>query len=80
MRKTCKKSLIICKFHDYFLILQPMKRVRPKKNFGQHFIIDLNTAKAIADTVDGCPDCLSWRWKQKWHKCNYHSHQIPKIL
>ena len=53
MRKICKKSLIICKFHDYFLILQPMKRVRPKKNFGQHFIIDLNNAKAIADTVDG---------------------------
>ena len=62
MRKTCKKSLIICKFHDYFLILQPMKRVRPKKNFGQHFIIDLNIAKAIADTVDACPDCPSWRW------------------
>ena len=80
MRKTCKKSLIICKFHDYFLILQPMKRVRPKKNFGQHFLIDLNIAKAITDTVDGCPDCPSWRWKQKWHKCNYHSHQIPKIL
>ena len=44
MRKTCKKSLIICKFHDYFLILQPMKRVRPKKIFGQHFLIDLNIA------------------------------------
>ena len=51
-----KKSLIICKFHDYFLILQPMKKVRPKKNLGQHFLIDLNVAKAIADTVDACPD------------------------
>ena len=80
MRKICKKSLIICKFHDYFLILQPMKRVRSKKNLGQHFLIDLNNAKAIADTVDACPDCPSWRWKQKWHKSNYHSHQIPKIL
>jgi 16S rRNA (adenine1518-N6/adenine1519-N6)-dimethyltransferase len=33
-----------------------MKKVRPKKNLGQHFLIDLNVAKAIADTVDACPD------------------------
>ncbi|MBO4851035.1 MAG: 16S rRNA (adenine(1518)-N(6)/adenine(1519)-N(6))-dimethyltransferase RsmA [Prevotella sp.] len=33
-----------------------MKKVRPKKNLGQHFLIDLNVAKAIADTVDVCPD------------------------
>ena len=33
-----------------------MKTVRPKKNLGQHFLVDLNIAKAIADTVDSCPD------------------------
>lgn len=31
-----------------------MKQVRPKKNLGQHFLTDLNIAKAIADTVDAC--------------------------
>ncbi len=29
-----------------------MKRVRAKKNLGQHFLKDLSIAKAIADTVD----------------------------
>lgn len=29
-----------------------MKQVRPKKNLGQHFLIDLSIAKRIADTVD----------------------------
>jgi len=29
-----------------------MKQVRPKKNLGQHFLIDLTIAKRIADTVD----------------------------
>ena len=33
-----------------------MKAVRPKKNLGQHFLTDLNVAKAIADTVDACQD------------------------
>ena len=33
-----------------------MKNVKPKKNLGQHFLIDLNVAKAIADTVDAYPD------------------------
>lgn len=33
-----------------------MKQVRPKKNLGQHFLTDLNVAKAIADTVDACPE------------------------
>ncbi len=33
-----------------------MKSVRPKKNLGQHFLTDLNIAKAIADTVDACPE------------------------
>lgn len=32
-----------------------MRQVRPKKNLGQHFLTDLNIAKAIADTVDACP-------------------------
>lgn len=33
-----------------------IKTVRPKKNLGQHFLTDLNIAKAIADTVDACPE------------------------
>ena len=33
-----------------------MKQVRPKKNLGQHFLVDLSIAKRIADTVDACPD------------------------
>ena len=33
-----------------------MKSVRPKKFLGQHFLTDLPTAKAIADTVDACPE------------------------
>lgn len=32
-----------------------MKSVKPKKNLGQHFLIDLNIARRIADTVDACP-------------------------
>lgn len=33
-----------------------MKAVKPKKNLGQHFLTDLTIAKAIADTVDACPE------------------------
>ena len=33
-----------------------MRQVRPKKNLGQHFLTDLSIAKAIADTVDACPE------------------------
>ncbi|MBQ2522806.1 MAG: 16S rRNA (adenine(1518)-N(6)/adenine(1519)-N(6))-dimethyltransferase, partial [Prevotella sp.] len=33
-----------------------MKRVKPKKNLGQHFLVDLDIARRIADTVDACPD------------------------
>jgi len=33
-----------------------MQQVRAKKNLGQHFLTDLNIARAIADTVDACPD------------------------
>lgn len=33
-----------------------MKQVKPKKNLGQHFLIDQNIARSIADTVDACPD------------------------
>ena len=29
-----------------------MKQVRPKKNLGQHFLVDLSVARRIADTVD----------------------------
>ena len=32
-----------------------MKRVRPKKHLGQHFLTDLDVAHRIADTVDACP-------------------------
>lgn len=33
-----------------------MRQVKPKKNLGQHFLTDLGIAKAIADTVDACPE------------------------
>ena len=33
-----------------------MKSVRPKKFLGQHFLTNLSIARAIADTVDACPD------------------------
>lgn len=33
-----------------------MRPVKPKKFLGQHFLTDLSIAKAIADTVDACPD------------------------
>ena len=49
--------------HNFIWIIRPfslslhsMKQVRPKKNLGQHFLTDLSIAKAIADTVDACPD------------------------
>ena len=32
------------------------QQVRPKKNLGQHFLIDLGIAQRIADTVDACAD------------------------
>ena len=32
------------------------QQVRPKKNLGQHFLIDLGIARRIADTVDACAD------------------------
>ena len=32
-----------------------MNSVKPKKFLGQHFLIDLQIAKKIADTVDACP-------------------------
>ena len=51
------------KIHFYFVIqsflctfAHIMKQVRPKKNLGQHFLTDLSIAKAIADTVDACPE------------------------
>ena len=42
--------------HPFSLSLHSMKQVRPKKNLGQHFLTDLSIAKAIADTVDACPE------------------------
>lgn len=32
-----------------------IRKVRPKKNLGQHFLTDLSIACRIADTVDACP-------------------------
>ena len=52
-----KKSAIFqkgCAFS--FQKKENMKQVRPKKNLGQHFLIDLSIAKRIADTVDACPE------------------------
>ena len=43
-------------FFSLIRIFAPMKQVRPKKNLGQHFLTDLNIAKAIADTVDAYPE------------------------
>ena len=43
-------------FRSICTIFAPMKQVRPKKNLGQHFLTDLNIAKAIADTVDAYPE------------------------
>lgn len=32
-----------------------MRKVKPKKFLGQHFLTDLSIARRIADTVDACP-------------------------
>jgi 16S rRNA (adenine1518-N6/adenine1519-N6)-dimethyltransferase len=53
---TFEKSQINLDFCSLNRIFAAMKQVRPKKNLGQHFLTDLNIAKAIADTVDACPD------------------------
>ena len=37
---------------EVLCIFAPMKQVRPKKNLGQHFLVDLSIAQRIADTVD----------------------------
>ncbi len=46
----------MCGFKKANLQSMQIKKVRPKKNLGQHFLTDLNVARAIADTVDACPD------------------------
>ena len=58
-----EKSILVLFFFEcnphfiiFFVSLQSMKQVRPKKNLGQHFLTDLSIAKAIADTVDACPE------------------------
>jgi len=33
-----------------------VKKVKPKKQLGQHFLTDLDIARRIADTVDACPE------------------------
>lgn len=33
-----------------------MQKVRPKKFLGQHFLVNQDIARRIADTVDACPD------------------------
>ena len=47
---------LLCRCFLFFSYFCTMKQVRPKKNLGQHFLTDLGVAKAIADTVDACPD------------------------
>ena len=42
-------------FRSLIRTFAPMKQVRPKKNLGQHFLVDLSIARRIADTVDACP-------------------------
>ncbi len=54
--KKTKKVFFVWFSTHLALSLHQMKTVRPKKNLGQHFLVDLNIAKAIADTVDACPD------------------------
>ena len=47
---------LLCRYFLFFSYFCTMKQVRPKKALGQHFLTDLGVAKAIADTVDACPD------------------------
>ena len=49
---TFGKAQIYLAFHSFIRNFAGMKQVRPKKNLGQHFLVDLNIAKRIADTVD----------------------------
>lgn len=49
-------GVVVTKLIFTALTFNEMRAVRPKKNLGQHFLTDLNIAKAIADTVDACPD------------------------
>lgn len=54
LRQCAKKILPLYYVHLPLSLF--MKQVKPKKNLGQHFLTDLKTACAIADTVDACPD------------------------
>ena len=49
---TFGKAQIYLAFLSFIRNFAGMKQVRPKKNLGQHFLVDLNIAKRIADTVD----------------------------
>ena len=53
---TSKKTFFRLVLRSACATFADMKRVTPKKNLGQHFLIDLNIARQIADTVDACPD------------------------
>ena len=53
------RSVFLCVHRSYLkknAYFCGVKQVKPKKNLGQHFLIDLNIARSIADTVDACPD------------------------
>lgn len=59
MLSVCVNNLFFVDYLENLSLIRnfaAMKQVRPKKNLGQHFLTDLNIAKAIADTVDACPD------------------------
>lgn len=51
---------VSCFFRNFapekYLYTQSMKKVKPKKHLGQHFLTDLSIARRIADTVDACPE------------------------
>jgi 16S rRNA (adenine1518-N6/adenine1519-N6)-dimethyltransferase len=51
-----KKPIFLLTLSPEYIYVILMKAVKPKKNLGQHFLTDLGIAKAIADTVDACPD------------------------
>lgn len=54
------KEQVLCSSLDLYYLCNhkenSMRTVRPKKNLGQHFLVDLDIARRIADTVDACPD------------------------
>lgn len=47
-------TLYLVYFMQNCTFVAMIKQVRPKKNLGQHFLVDINIARKIADTVDAC--------------------------